>query len=312
MSFHRVSEVFGFHQGVVVPPTDLVRNHKAHLDEVPDDHLHGPLGDPDSFGDVPHPRLRVQRQADQHVAVIGEQSPTRLADHTRTIREFSLVRQLPVTRRSPPGTSSAHCTARRDTSSCCCRSTKRGSSTASATRCFLPSQDPSRYLRLHSAPLVLVGAERTLSRFTHVSRNLGRLAGTVHGNYTRSPLSQLAELIRPILVGYLHSRQDEALQLLESRAGSARVLAGMPAVWLAARTERPEMLAVEAGLFYPARLSSDGDFITIATDVDHPDVIDDLVDEVIETVLQRGGWVALVDDGALSVHDGIALSVRRS
>jgi hypothetical protein len=35
------------------------------------------------------------------------------------------------------------------------------------------------------------------------------------------------------------------------------------------------------------------------------------VDEVIEVVLQRGGWVALVDPGRLDAHDRIALTVRR-
>ena len=84
----------------------------------------------------------------------------------------------------------------------------------------------------------------------------------------------------------------------------------MPAVWLAARAERPEMLAVEEGLFYPARLSADGDLLTPASDVDHPEVLDDAVDEVIETVLHRGGWIALVEDGALADWDRIVLTTR--
>jgi hypothetical protein len=70
------------------------------------------------------------------------------------------------------------------------------------------------------------------------------------------------------------------------------------------------MLAVEEGLFYPARLSDDGDLLLPATDVEHPDVIDDAVDELIELVLERGGWVALVEDGALVEHGGVALTLR--
>jgi Bacterial archaeo-eukaryotic release factor family 3 len=167
------------------------------------------------------------------------------------------------------------------------------------------------YLRLRPAPLVLVGASRTLARFTHLSRNLGRLAGTVHGSHVRTPLPMLASLIRPVLETYLRSRQAEALALLEERAGAGRVVTGMPAVWLAARAERPEMLAVEQGLFYPARLSTDGDFLNPATDIEDPEVIDDAVDEVIEIVLRRGGWIALVEDGALASEDRIALSLRR-
>jgi hypothetical protein len=70
------------------------------------------------------------------------------------------------------------------------------------------------------------------------------------------------------------------------------------------------MLAVEQGLFYPARLSTDGDRLTPADDIDHPEVIDDAIDELIEIVLRRGGWIALVEDGLLSAHGRIALAVR--
>lgn len=167
------------------------------------------------------------------------------------------------------------------------------------------------YLRLHPAPLVLVGAPRTTARFRHLSRNVGRLAGTISGSHARTTLPVLTRLIRPVLDQYLHSRQAEALALLDQRVGAGQVVTGIRAVWLAARADRPEMLAVEESLFYPARVTDDGDFLDPATDVQHPDVIDDAVDEVIEIVLRRGGWIALVEDGALAAYDRIALSVGR-
>jgi hypothetical protein len=93
-------------------------------------------------------------------------------------------------------------------------------------------------------------------------------------------------------------------------SGARRAVSGMADAWLAARTERPEALLVEQGLFFPARLSQDGDLLVPATDVEHPEVVDDAVDELIELVLDRGGWVALVDDGLLDAHGGVALTLR--
>lgn len=165
-------------------------------------------------------------------------------------------------------------------------------------------------LRLHPSPLVLAGSKRSLATFTGLSANLGRLAGSIPVNLSTEPLAVLAERTRPVLEGYLLSRQQEALALLDKRVGARRVVSGMTDAWLAARTEGPEMLAVEQGLFYPARVSADGDLLEPARDVEHPDVIDDAVDELIELVLERGGWVALVDDGALSKHGGVALTLR--
>ncbi|MDO8119807.1 hypothetical protein Q6346_00595 [Isoptericola sp. b490] len=165
------------------------------------------------------------------------------------------------------------------------------------------------HLAARPMPLVVVGPARLLALFTDGSRNLARLAGTVVGNLGGLPLDELATRIRPVVEAYLRSREAEALALLERRTGEGRTVSGMAAAWLAGRHERPEMLAVEEGLYVPARLSPDGDHLTPADDVDHPDVIDDLVDELIETVLHRGGWVALVSDGALRDHDGVALTV---
>jgi len=165
-------------------------------------------------------------------------------------------------------------------------------------------------LRLHPAPLVLVGPDRVVAQFRNVSRNLGRLAGQLEGNLASEPLPELVARCRPVLEQYLLSRQAEALALLEQRARTSRVVTGMTSCWLAARREAPEMLAVEEGLYYPARLSDDGDLLMPADDVEHPEVIDDAVDELLELVLDRGGWVALVEDGALADRGRVALTLR--
>src|SRR3546814_4121621 len=75
-------------------------------------------------------------------------------------------------------------------------------------------------LRLRPAPVVLVAAEPTLSRFTQSSANLSRLAGKIAGNHITTPLPDLADLVSPRIETYLASRQDEALALLEQRAGA--------------------------------------------------------------------------------------------
>ena len=168
------------------------------------------------------------------------------------------------------------------------------------------------YLRQYPAPLVLVGPARTTSAFRARSRNVARLAGAVSGASATTPLQELAERIRPVLDAYLHSRQAEALALLDRRVGAQRVVSGIHDAWLAARHETPEMLAVDDTLVYPARLVADGDLLEPAADAEAPSVLDDAVDELIELVLRRGGWVALVDGGALDAHGGIALTIRGS
>lgn len=167
------------------------------------------------------------------------------------------------------------------------------------------------YLRVSTGPLVIVAAEPTASAFTALSRNLGRLAGVVPGHHLTASLDQIAELARPVVERYLLSRQAEALDLLETRIGQDRAAVGLDAAWLAARWERVEMLAVDHTYFAPARVSADGDRLEPSTDVEHPDVLDDAVDEIIEQVLLRRGWVALVEPGSLPGGERIAVTLGR-
>ena len=166
-------------------------------------------------------------------------------------------------------------------------------------------------LRLDPMPLVLVAAEPTASRFHRLSRNTARWAGIVKGSHLHTTAEELAIVTRPVLHDYLRSRAHQALQLIEERAGSGRVLTDINSAWLAARWERPEMLAVEEDYFYPARLGVDGDSLVPTDEVDHPDVIDDAVDELIEIVLSRGGWIALLAPGDLPGGTRLALTLRR-
>jgi hypothetical protein len=167
------------------------------------------------------------------------------------------------------------------------------------------------YLRLRPAPIVVIAAEPTLSRFDQMSVNLARLAGKVTGNHITTPLPEVADLVAPHIERYLASREDEALALLEQRRGQDRAVLGLEAVWLASRWERPEMLAVEVDFFFPARISPDGDSLQAADDVEHPDVVDDVVDELVEQVLTRGAWVALVEPGRIPDKQRVALTTRQ-
>jgi Bacterial archaeo-eukaryotic release factor family 3 len=177
---------------------------------------------------------------------------------------------------------------------------------------FLREVDQSlgAYLRLHPAPLIIVAAQPTLSAFQQLSRNTGRLAGTLTGHHLDTPFEELQTRIRPVIEDYLHSRKAEALTLLDRRDEQGRAVHGIERAWLASRWERPEMLAVEQGYFQPARLSADGDTLTPTDDIHAPDVLDDAVDELIEAVLARGGWVALLDDHTLPDTTRVALTLR--
>jgi hypothetical protein len=64
--------------GVAVPPADTSPSDVAGFDEVDDDPLSRPLGDPDVRGGVPQPCVRVLGDAQQHLSVVCEERPGRV------------------------------------------------------------------------------------------------------------------------------------------------------------------------------------------------------------------------------------------
>lgn len=69
------------------------------------------------------------------------------------------------------------------------------------------------------------------------------------------------------------------------------------------------MLVVEEGFFFPVRVTANGVHPVEAAEVagDADDFLHDVVDDLVETVIERGGWVAFTKDGALEQHGRIAL-----
>ena len=81
-------------------------------------------------------------------------------------------------------------------------------------------------------------------------------------------------------------------------------------VWHLAGLGRGKVLVVEEGFHQPARLNEWGQLDLNVDDPTAPDVMDDAVDEVITTVLGKGGQVVFVEDGELAFHNRIALLLR--
>jgi hypothetical protein len=71
------------------------------------------------------------------------------------------------------------------------------------------------------------------------------------------------------------------------------------------------VLLVEDDFTYPARTAPDGRSLIRALDVEHPDVLDDAVDEVIELVARMGGDTVFVRRGALPDGRIAAITTNR-
>lgn len=110
---------------------------------------------------------------------------------------------------------------------------------------------------------------------------------------------------------YLLSREAEALATLyRARASNpGAVVGGAVRCWEALHGGRPTMLVVEEGFFFPVRVTAGGvrPVGTAEETVPAADHVHDLVDDLVEMVIERGGRVAFTKDGVLERYGRIAL-----
>jgi hypothetical protein len=159
-------------------------------------------------------------------------------------------------------------------------------------------------------PLVVAGIDRNLSFFNEVSAHTGQIIATLSGSYDKASAHELAKLVWPLAQEGFAQRRWAAFDELEAAVGAGRYASGIDQAWRAAREGRGATLLVEEDFHYSARLGEDGMSLTPADDFTGPDFLDDAVDELIETVIAKGGRVIFADSGTLTQHQRIALILR--
>jgi Bacterial archaeo-eukaryotic release factor family 3 len=159
-------------------------------------------------------------------------------------------------------------------------------------------------------PLVVAGVNRNLAVFQETSSHTSSIIGTLQGNYDKTSTHELAEMVWPLVKANRAVQVEEVLSELDAAISAKRYAYSIAEVWHMAQEGRGSILIVETGFHYPARVDETGMFLTPAVDPTAPGVLDDAVDDIIETVMSKGGKVVFVDDGILEQYQHIAMILR--
>ncbi|MBC8162525.1 MAG: hypothetical protein H7Z42_15045 [Roseiflexaceae bacterium] len=237
------------------------------------------------------------------VLALSEQ-PTRLFDAVRDdLEEITTGSSFPLTHTGPggasrlPGGQGVNRSAYRD----------------DHMRAFMRSVDQAlgRYLVADPLPVVLVGVDRWLSFFREVSNNNEYILTTLTGSHDTTSAYDLGQLVWPLAREDLAVRRSAIFGELQTAVGGQRSASTLGEVWRCAHEGRGATLVVEEGYHQAARIDQRGLLQLLpAGEALATTDLDDAVDEVIVTVLEKGGRVVFVDDGTLDDHSRIALILR--
>lgn len=159
-------------------------------------------------------------------------------------------------------------------------------------------------------PLLVVGASRRLSLFRQHSRHRSQITEALPGNFEQRSATELAQAIWPSVTNMFDRRHQDALAELDRAVGERRYAFGVQQAWTLANQGSGALIVVEENYVYPARIDPHSNGLVAAADVAHPEVVDDVVDEIIEIVLAKGGRATIVPDGTLATRGQIAMALR--
>lgn len=158
-------------------------------------------------------------------------------------------------------------------------------------------------------PLIVVGVERYHAFFDEVSAHTKLVIGTITGSHDKTSPYKLSQLIRPLIEKYQAEKRQEALEQLQRAVSERKFVSTIGEVWRLAHEGRGDLLLVEEDFHYPARLDENGVLVPAEAPAGSS-VIDDAVDEIIDTVLNQQGKVVFVENGRLDEHRHIAMILR--
>ncbi len=159
-------------------------------------------------------------------------------------------------------------------------------------------------------PVVLAGVERNIEFYREVANQDEWIIGSVHGNFdsrnTTNP--EIAKAAYPVITAYVADQVKQSLAELEQAENENKLVNELSNIYRAVTDGRGKKLYVEKDFFQSATVEDNS--LILKEDVTGAEIVDDIVNEIIHTVVAYGGEVIFVPTGYLSNYHHIALIVR--
>lgn len=157
-------------------------------------------------------------------------------------------------------------------------------------------------------PLFVVGDERVCGHFKQLSRHKLLVQEYLHGHFEKAGSTELKALLKPAVDDWKKVIQQACLNKLNEARSRGKLAIGIEAVWEAATNKNGRLLVIEKNYSCAVEQGGQPGMIRRVKPGEQTFAgIGDAVDDVIEKVLENGGDVEFVEEGALHEYQSVAL-----
>jgi Bacterial archaeo-eukaryotic release factor family 3 len=158
------------------------------------------------------------------------------------------------------------------------------------------------YLVDEKTPLIIVAPNEEIALFEHKSKHQKNITGKIKGNYTFLNESQLAELVFPEYVRYTKAQTLKLIRKYTESIGYNLGVEGVNDIWHAVKEGKGRKLVVEKDFTQEAYTQSGENRLLFKEPQGAHKVIRDVIDDIIETMMGKGGEVYFTDNGKLEAY----------
>lgn len=163
--------------------------------------------------------------------------------------------------------------------------------------------------REHPLPLIVAADEKNVAYFKTVSEHSDIIIGVYNDSFDKSA-QHIVEANYHILEEYVRKKNEQRLSELRKASDAGNVLSDINDIWNAIQEGRGKTLFVQNGYYLPAEIA-DGIITPVSVeDANRPDVVDDIIDEMVEINTEYGGDTVFIFEGGLEKFNGLALTTR--
>jgi hypothetical protein len=159
-------------------------------------------------------------------------------------------------------------------------------------------------------PLILATEERNFAHYKNVADNDSMIIGFVPIDWNQDKPHQIIAQVWPTVQEYHRNLTKERLNDLKSAVGTGKLFTDISDIWNAIEEGRGKTLFVQKGHFQPGIIEQNTIELKDESALHEPAVVDDLIDEMIEKNILKGGETVFLEEHDLDNFQGLALITR--